>query len=106
MITIERQPIKAGGHVIIDSCTASGHLKRQICAKSVDKVLYRSARKARWGDIYDTDRFIFISFLFLHYRLAKANQRKREKEKRPWKEIRARSKSHSRVQQPLNPSSE
>lgn len=60
-LTSFRQPIKRGRHIILDSCGSDGLLRRQICSKSLPKVLYRSARKSKWGDIYDTKTYVSFS---------------------------------------------
>lgn len=36
-----RQPIKKGKHIVVDSCDSDGLLRRQICSKSLPKVLYK-----------------------------------------------------------------
>lgn len=51
-----RQPIKRGKHVTLDACTPKGLLSRFTLTKSMDKEIYRSARKAMWGDTYNTAR--------------------------------------------------
>ncbi|KAF9177357.1 37S ribosomal protein S22 [Haplosporangium sp. Z 767] len=45
-------PLKKDGHVVIDTCGASGYLERIIIPKSQGKVPYRDARKAMWGDLF------------------------------------------------------
>ncbi|KAG0250763.1 37S ribosomal protein S22 [Mortierella polycephala] len=46
------QPLKKDGHVVIDTCGASGYLERIIIPKSQGKIPYRDARKAMWGDLF------------------------------------------------------
>ncbi|KAF9896639.1 37S ribosomal protein S22, partial [Lobosporangium transversale] len=43
-------PLKRDGHVVMDTCAASGFLER-IIPKSQGKIPYRDARKAMWGDL-------------------------------------------------------
>lgn len=47
-----RAPLKRGGHVVIDACTAKGELKRMIVPKSQGKQIYYDARKLNWGDLF------------------------------------------------------
>jgi ribosomal protein RSM22 (predicted rRNA methylase) len=43
-------PLKRGGHVVVDSCTKEGEMKRQVIARSHGIEFYTAARKALWGD--------------------------------------------------------
>jgi len=70
-----RQPLKRGGHVIMDACTPKGQLKRYIISRSMGKMVYRSAKKAMWGDGYDT------------YKADLAILEKQQRMKRPWREM-------------------
>ncbi|KAF9896080.1 37S ribosomal protein S22 [Lobosporangium transversale] len=45
-------PLKRDGHVVMDTCAASGFLERIIIPKSQGKIPYRDARKAMWGDLF------------------------------------------------------
>ncbi|KAG0046662.1 37S ribosomal protein S22 [Gryganskiella cystojenkinii] len=45
-------PLKKDGHVVIDTCAASGSLERIIIPKSQGKIQYRDARKSAWGDLF------------------------------------------------------
>ena len=47
-----RQPLKRGGHVILDLCTDEGKIERRIVAKSHGKQVYRDCRQAFWGDLW------------------------------------------------------
>jgi ribosomal protein RSM22 (predicted rRNA methylase) len=49
-----RQPMKRGGHIIVDTCTPKGMLARDIVPKS-DKT-FKFARKSFWGDLFYLDR--------------------------------------------------
>lgn len=51
-----RQPIKRGGHVLIDACMPTGPVKRSTVAKRDGKLMYKSARKSAWGDVFFFDR--------------------------------------------------
>jgi ribosomal protein RSM22 (predicted rRNA methylase) len=51
-----RQPIKRGGHVIMDACMPSGSIIRRTVARSDGRDLYKSARKSAWGDAFFFDR--------------------------------------------------
>jgi ribosomal protein RSM22 (predicted rRNA methylase) len=70
-----RQPLKKGGHVILDSCGGDGEAKRHIVAKSNGKILYTSARKSRWGDVYNIEL------------LKESLIEKSKRLKRPWKDL-------------------
>uniref|UniRef100_A0A6B2L4P9 Ribosomal small subunit Rsm22 n=1 Tax=Arcella intermedia TaxID=1963864 RepID=A0A6B2L4P9_9EUKA len=72
---LTRQPIKRGGHVILDSCNPNGKLSRLIVSKSMDKQIYFSARKSMWGDGYEI------------WKADKALAKKKLKPKRNWKEM-------------------
>jgi ribosomal protein RSM22 (predicted rRNA methylase) len=69
------QPLKKGGHVILDSCGGDGEAKRHIVSKSNGKILYTSARKSRWGDVYNIEL------------LKEALIEKSKRAKRPWKDL-------------------
>ena len=49
---IVRRPIRAGGHVHLDLCTAAG-LERSTVTRS-DRQNYKAARDADWGDLWPT----------------------------------------------------
>eukprot|EP01130_Rhizamoeba_saxonica_P013464 TRINITY_DN5749_c0_g1_i2.p1 TRINITY_DN5749_c0_g1~~TRINITY_DN5749_c0_g1_i2.p1 ORF type:complete len:450 (-),score=118.02 TRINITY_DN5749_c0_g1_i2:1213-2562(-) len=49
-------PIKSGGHIILEACTAKGSIERFTVTKKYGKDYYRSAIKARWGDGYDFEK--------------------------------------------------
>ncbi len=49
---IIKHPLKKSGHVILDLCTAESAAKRIIISRR-DKELYRPARAAKWGDLWD-----------------------------------------------------
>lgn len=53
---LTRQPMKKGGHVVLDTCSSEGKLGQITVAKSHGKEIYRSARKAFWGDELFVDR--------------------------------------------------
>lgn len=61
-LMIDRQPLKKGGHVILDSCGGDGEAKRHIVSKSNGKILYTSARKSRWGDVYNLELYFSVKF--------------------------------------------
>jgi ribosomal protein RSM22 (predicted rRNA methylase) len=48
---IIKHPMKKGGHVILDLCTADASIQRIIVSKR-DRESYRQARSTRWGDIW------------------------------------------------------
>ncbi len=48
---IVRQPGKKGGHVVLQTCSAQGVYDLITVAKSHGKDVYRSARKAYWGEM-------------------------------------------------------
>jgi len=45
-------PIKNGGHVILDACTAESKIMRLTITKSQGKQPFYDARKSKWGDIF------------------------------------------------------
>ncbi|PRP84565.1 hypothetical protein PROFUN_05900 [Planoprotostelium fungivorum] len=47
---IVRPPIKKGGHILVDLCTPTGKLNREIVSKSLSNDIFLNARHARWGD--------------------------------------------------------
>jgi ribosomal protein RSM22 (predicted rRNA methylase) len=47
-----QQPLKRGGHVILDTCSPNGQLERMIVPKSQGKQDYYDARKTKRGDLY------------------------------------------------------
>ena len=47
---VVRQPEKKGGHVLVETCSADGVYDRITIPKSLGKNVYKSARKAYWGD--------------------------------------------------------
>ncbi len=49
---IIKHPLKKSGHVILDLCTAGSAAERTIISRR-DKNLYRRARAAKWGDLWD-----------------------------------------------------
>jgi ribosomal protein RSM22 (predicted rRNA methylase) len=50
---IVRPPLKRGGHVVLDMCTADGALERRVVARSHGEAGgYRAAREAAWGDAF------------------------------------------------------
>eukprot|EP01121_Diplochlamys_sp_Union-15-3_P000590 TRINITY_DN1050_c0_g2_i1.p1 TRINITY_DN1050_c0_g2~~TRINITY_DN1050_c0_g2_i1.p1 ORF type:complete len:527 (+),score=83.70 TRINITY_DN1050_c0_g2_i1:113-1693(+) len=51
------QPLKKKGHIYLDGCTSQGQLRRIIVKKSTGKEIYKSARKATWGDLFNFNRF-------------------------------------------------
>lgn len=53
-----RQPLKRGGHVIIDSCNPDGQASRRIVSKKHGKDIYTAARKSTWGDLFYFDRVV------------------------------------------------
>lgn len=44
------QPRKKSGHILLDLCTAKGHLNQQTISKR-DKKAYQDAKKYHWGDV-------------------------------------------------------
>jgi ribosomal protein RSM22 (predicted rRNA methylase) len=48
---IIKHPMKKGGHVILDLCTADASIRRIIISRR-DQESYRQARATRWGDIW------------------------------------------------------
>eukprot|EP01126_Amoeba_proteus_P064442 TRINITY_DN9029_c0_g1_i3.p1 TRINITY_DN9029_c0_g1~~TRINITY_DN9029_c0_g1_i3.p1 ORF type:complete len:328 (+),score=76.52 TRINITY_DN9029_c0_g1_i3:310-1293(+) len=93
---IIRQPLKRGGHVVLDSCTGTGKLSRKIITRSHGDILYKSARKSSWGDVYNIPMF------------DESAEIKRLKPKRPWKEIygaRKLKKKEKNAQKPVVPQS-
>jgi ribosomal protein RSM22 (predicted rRNA methylase) len=45
-------PQKRGGHVHMRVCSPRGRIERHTIARSTGKLAYKSARKARWSDLY------------------------------------------------------
>lgn len=48
-----KNPMKRGGHVIVDVCDPRGS-NRYLVSKKDSKQLYRSARHSTWGDVFNT----------------------------------------------------
>lgn len=51
-----RQPLKRGGHIIMDVCTPTGTSKRTIVSRKHGLEEYKAARKSTWGDMFYFDR--------------------------------------------------
>jgi hypothetical protein len=48
-----RAPSHKNKHILLDACTSEAKLERRVVSKgSVEKDMYASARKARWGDVW------------------------------------------------------
>ncbi|KAF9021737.1 Rsm22-domain-containing protein [Hymenopellis radicata] len=45
-------PMKKGGHIILDACTAEGKIIRLTVPRSQGKQPYYDARKSSWGDLF------------------------------------------------------
>ncbi len=45
-------PLKKGGHIILDACTAEGKIMRLTVPRSQGKQPYYDARKSSWGDLF------------------------------------------------------
>ncbi|KAG8760224.1 37S ribosomal protein S22 [Serendipita sp. 396] len=48
-------PMKASGHVTLDTCTPNGQIARIVIPKSQGKTEYYDARKSDWGDLFPHD---------------------------------------------------
>ena len=48
-----RKPLKRTGHIYLDLCTTDGQLKREVITRS-DKESMRRAKKAEWGDTWES----------------------------------------------------
>lgn len=70
-----RQPLKRGGHVIMDACTPSGTAERITVSRKHGQDLYTAARKSTWGDLFYMDH------------VADAQLEVDEKPRRRWKEM-------------------
>lgn len=70
-----RQPLKRGGHVLMDSCMPNGLVNRVTVSKKHGQELYTAARKSTWGDIFYLDH------------LDDAMIKNQENPRRKWKEI-------------------
>lgn len=53
-----RQPLKRGGHVLIDTCLPNGAVERLTVSRKHGKDLYTAARKSTWGDMFYVDHLI------------------------------------------------
>lgn len=53
-----RQPLKRGGHIVMDSCLPSGTVERITVSRKHGQDLYTAARKATWGDLFYVDHVV------------------------------------------------
>lgn len=45
-------PIKRKGHILMDLCTPQGNIERWLINRRCGKLVYRDARKSKWGDLW------------------------------------------------------
>lgn len=53
-----RQPLKRGGHVLMDLCLPNGAVERLTASRKHGKELYTAARKSTWGDMFYVDHLV------------------------------------------------